>query len=70
MQIIRKSPRAIVFSDIIEGQVYTYGNGCHIYMRINGDRSICLNDNTLTPRLDDTLHFGLRILEAELHVNL
>lgn len=63
-------PAELKFSDIVEGQVYTYGNGMYTYMRVFGDRAVCLTDATLTPVLTDKVHFGLRILEAELHVKV
>ena len=65
----RKSkPKELKFSDIKDGQVYTYGSGRYVYMRVCGDKSVCLTDATVTEVLDDSMHYGLRILEAELHV--
>lgn len=64
----KPKPRELKFSDIVEGQVYTYGNGQYVYMRVFGDKSVCLTDATVTAVLDDSMHYGLRILEAELHV--
>lgn len=64
----KPKPRELKFSDVVEGQVYTYGNGRYVYMRVFGDKSVCLTDATVTCVLDDNMHYGLRILEAELHV--
>ena len=65
----RKSkPKELKFSDIVAGQVYTYGSGRCVYMRVYGDKSVCLTDATVSGVLDDSMHYGLRILEAELHV--
>ena len=64
----KPKPRELKFSDIVEGQVYTYGNGHYVYMRVFGDKSVCLTDATVTAVLSDSTHYGLRILEAELHV--
>lgn len=64
----KPKPKELKFSDIVEGQVYTYGNGQFVYMRVFGDKAVCLTDATVTAVLDDNMHYGLRILEAELHV--
>lgn len=56
------------FSDIQVGQVYTYGTGEYIYMKAHGECAMCLTDARVTGYLDDSLHYDLRILEAELHV--
>lgn len=66
----KPEPERLKFYDIAIGQVYTYGQGLYVYMRVDGDRSVCLTDATVTKRLDDRQHFGLRLLEAELHVKV
>ncbi len=71
MQIIksrRDEPKNLRFSDVQVGQVYTYGTGKYIYMKVQGDRAVCLTDACVTEYLGDSLHYDLRILEAELYV--
>ena len=64
----KPKPKELKFSDVVEGPVYTYGNEEFVYMRAFGIQSVCLPDATVTPVLNDSLHYDLRILEAELNV--